>query len=95
MALRVEVDSHFYNRQTYAIPTNFMSVEEDFEPFVQNFIEYAKAHPDNRFILPRMECKGAVFYEKVFMARYTPNFDKEEWKYEALAEMGAEFHWEK
>lgn len=50
--------------QTYAIPTNFMSVEEDFEPFVQKFIEYAKAHPNNRFILPRMECKGAVFYEE-------------------------------
>lgn len=50
--------------QTYAIPTNFISVEEDFEPFVQDFIEYAKAHPYNRFILPRMECKGAVFYEE-------------------------------
>ena len=40
--------------RTYAIPTNFMCVEEDFEPFVQDFIEYAKSHPDNRFILPRM-----------------------------------------
>ena len=32
---------------------------------------------------------------KALMARYTPNFDKEEWKYEALAVIGAEFHWEK
>ena len=32
---------------------------------------------------------------KALMARYTPNFDKEEWKYEALKTIGAEFHWEK
>ena len=32
---------------------------------------------------------------KVLMARYTPNFDKEEWKYEGLKILGAEFHWEK
>lgn len=56
--------------QTYAIPTNFMSVEEDFEPFVREFIEYVKAHPDNRFILPRMECKGAVFYESLYKRKF-------------------------
>ena len=61
--------------QTYAIPTNFMSVEEDFEPFVQDFIEYAKAHPYNRFILPRMECKGAVFYEKDIIPLFEECFD--------------------
>ena len=61
--------------QTYAIPTNFMSVEEDFEPFVQDFIEYAKAHPNNRFILPRMECKGAVFYEKDIISLFEECFD--------------------
>ncbi|MGN0037131.1 MAG: hypothetical protein ACI36X_07990 [Bacteroidaceae bacterium] len=61
--------------QTYAIPTNFMSVEEDFEPFVQDFIEYVKAHPDNRFILPRMECKGAVFYEKDIIPLFEECFD--------------------
>lgn len=49
--------------QTYAIPTNFVRVEEDFEPFVQDFIEYVKAHPDNRFILPRIECKDSGFRE--------------------------------
>ena len=32
---------------------------------------------------------------KALMARYTPNFDKEEWKYEGLKILGAEFHWEK
>ena len=61
--------------QTYAIPTNFMSVEEDFEPFVQDFIEYVKAHPDNRFILPRMECTGAEFYEKDIIPLFEECFD--------------------
>ena len=61
--------------QTYAIPTNFMIVEEDFEPFVQDFIEYVKAHPDNRFILPRLECKGAVFYEKDIIPLFEECFD--------------------
>lgn len=31
----------------------------------------------------------------VLMARYTPNFDKEEWKYKALELIGAEFNWNK
>lgn len=61
--------------QTYAIPTNFMCVEEDFEPFVQDFIEYVKSHPDNRFILPRMECKGAEFYEKDIIPLFEECFD--------------------
>lgn len=30
---------------------------------------------------------------KVQMAKYTPNFDKEEWKYYALEIIGAEFDW--
>lgn len=30
---------------------------------------------------------------KVQMAKYTPNFDKEEWKYYALDILGAEFDW--
>ena len=29
------------------------------------------------------------------MARYTPNFDKEEWKYLGLEILGAEFEWDK
>lgn len=31
--------------------------------------------------------------EKVLMARYTPNFDQELWKYHGLEELGAEFDW--
>ena len=52
-----------------------MCVEEDFEPFVQDFIEYVKAHPDNRFILPRMECTGAEFYEKDIIPLFEECFD--------------------
>ena len=32
---------------------------------------------------------------KKLMARFTPNFDQEEWKYEALETIGAEFKWNK
>lgn len=32
---------------------------------------------------------------KKLMARFTPNFDQEEWKYEALDIIGAEYHWNK
>ena len=31
--------------------------------------------------------------KKVLMAKYTPNFDKEEWKYKGLEVLGAEFDW--
>lgn len=34
-----------------------------------------------------------VHESKVFMARYTPNFDKEEWKYRALEILGVEYDW--
>jgi hypothetical protein len=32
---------------------------------------------------------------KMLMARFTPNFDQETWKYEALDTLGVEFHWNK
>lgn len=31
--------------------------------------------------------------EKVLMARYTPNFAQEDWKYKALDILGVEFDW--
>ena len=31
--------------------------------------------------------------QKLLMARYTPNFDQEEWKYNALEIMGVEYNW--
>jgi hypothetical protein len=33
--------------------------------------------------------------QKVLMSRFTPNFDQEPWKYEALEALGAQFHWNK
>jgi hypothetical protein len=33
--------------------------------------------------------------QKMLMARFTPNFDKEPWKYEVLDTLGAQFHWNK
>lgn len=61
--------------QSYAIPTNFLSVTEDFESFVQEFIEYVKAHPDNRFILPRIECGRSAFYEEDIIPLFEECFD--------------------
>lgn len=31
--------------------------------------------------------------EKVLMARYTPNFEQEKWKYHGLGILGAEYDW--
>lgn len=33
--------------------------------------------------------------QKVLMAKFTPNFDQEEWKYIALDTLGVEYHWNK
>jgi hypothetical protein len=33
--------------------------------------------------------------EKVFMSKFTPNFDQEVWKYYGLDVMGVEYHWKK
>ena len=33
--------------------------------------------------------------QKVLMAKFTPNFYQEFWKYEALEMIGAEFNWRK
>lgn len=33
------------------------------------------------------------YEDKVFMARYTPNFDQEIWKYHALEIIGVEYNW--
>lgn len=44
----------------YAIPTTFKNLE-DIRPYVQKFIEYALAHPNQRFLLTRVGCGIAGF----------------------------------
>ena len=46
--------------RSYAIPTMFANSNE-IRPYVQKFIEYAKEHPMNRFLLTRVGCGIAGF----------------------------------
>lgn len=46
--------------QCYAIPTMFKNIE-DIRPYVDKFIDYAKEHPLNRFLLTRVGCGIAGF----------------------------------
>lgn len=48
--------------QCYAIPTMFESVL-DIKPYVDEFIEYVKAHPMNRFLITRLGCGIAEFHD--------------------------------
>lgn len=47
----------------YAIPTMHGGVE-DIKPYVDDFVEYAKAHPNNRFRVTRIGCGIAGFTDK-------------------------------
>ena len=47
----------------YAIPTMHGGVE-DIKPYVDEFVEYAKTHPDNRFLVTRVGCGIAGFTDK-------------------------------
>lgn len=49
--------------QCYAIPTMFGSVKE-MVPYVQEFVEYVKEHPMNRFLITRLGCGIAGFTDK-------------------------------
>ena len=56
--------------QCYAIPTMFRTVEE-IKPYVDEFVEYVKDHPMNRFLITRLGCGIAGFSDK----RMAPLFD--------------------
>lgn len=47
----------------YAIPTMHGGMEE-IKPYVDDFVEYAKSHPDNRFLVTRVGCGIAGFSDK-------------------------------
>lgn len=52
--------------QSYAIPVDFgkVNVAPDIQPYVDRFIAYAKAHPENHFLVTRIGCGIAGFTEK-------------------------------
>lgn len=56
--------------QCYAIPTMFRSVEE-IKPYADEFVEYVKSHPMNRFLITRLGCGIAGFSDK----QVAPLFD--------------------
>ncbi len=57
--------------QSYAIPTDFgrMSAITDLKPYVDRFIAYAKAHPENIFLVTRVGC-GISGHTEREMASY-------------------------
>lgn len=69
--------------QCYAIPTMHGKIE-DIKPYVDDFIEYARNHPNNRFLVTRVGCGIAGFTDSEMAplfkeARKLPNvnFSKE------------------
>lgn len=46
--------------QCYAIPTMFSSIKQ-IKPYVDDFIEYVKSHPRNRFLITKVGCGIAGF----------------------------------
>lgn len=49
--------------QSYAIPTMHGGIN-DIKPYVDEFTEYVKAHPDNRFLVTRIGCGIAGFNDE-------------------------------
>ena len=49
--------------QCYAIPTMHGGVE-DIKPYVDDFVEYVRQHPDNRFLVTRIGCGIAGFKDE-------------------------------
>ena len=52
--------------QSYAIPVDFGkgNVAPDIQPYVDRFVAYAKAHPENHFLVTRVGCGIAGFTDK-------------------------------
>lgn len=57
--------------QCYAIPTMHGGVDA-IKPYVDEFIEYAKNHPKNRFLVTRVGCGIAGFKDEEMAALFRP-----------------------
>jgi hypothetical protein len=57
--------------RTYAIPTMFRTVNE-IKPYVADFVEFAKSHPEYRFLVTRIGCGIAGFTVKEIAGLFKP-----------------------
>ena len=56
--------------QTYAIPTDFgLQTQEDLQPYVDRFLQYAQDHPELHFLVTRIGC-GVAGYTDEMIAPY-------------------------
>jgi hypothetical protein len=56
---------------TYAIPTMFRTVNE-IKPYVDDFVEFAKNHPEYRFLVTRIGCGIAGFTVEEIAGLFKP-----------------------
>lgn len=77
--------------QCYAIPT-MQGKLDDIKPYVDDFIEYARTHPNNRFLVTRVGCGIAGFTDEEMAplfktARKLPNVNfSKEWLLEIYSD---------
>jgi hypothetical protein len=57
--------------RTYAIPTMFGTVDE-IKPYVADFVEFAKSHPEYRFLVTRIGCGIAGFTVEEIAGLFKP-----------------------
>jgi hypothetical protein len=61
--------------QTYAIPTMFNTVAE-IKPYVDDFLIFAKAHPELKFLVTEIGCGIAGFTPKDIAPLFKPAIDE-------------------
>ena len=49
---------------SYAIPTDFNTIEGEFTWIVEDFIAYAKQHDERKFIVSRIRCERSLINEE-------------------------------
>jgi hypothetical protein len=61
--------------QTYAIPTMFDTVAE-IKPYVDEFLNFAKAHPELKFLVTEIGCGIAGFTSSDIAPLFQPSIDE-------------------